>query len=284
MAATKEQLQALKEPMPYKFRVQSSKYGKSTILSYIDSRQVQDRLDEAVGVENWGDEYRIIGDNLFCGISIKVQDENGGDKWVTKWDVGVESNVDKEKGNSSDSFKRSAVKWGVGRFLYSLKTITLKSVTHTNNKEYPAKKDGTILWDVDSLTEYCKELLEQGITDDTKFSKPATKAPTKPAQKATPAPKPADPVKTEPTKPTKPSQANLTAGKVTPSTEFNTTPEEERKNKAKLAFGKLDKAKVLSHLIRNKNLKFTDINTFIEGTPIEDVLAIYDEVKEFKAK
>lgn len=165
---TKTTLKTLEErlqaPMEYKWRLQSAKFGKATMVAYIDSRQVQDRLDEVFGVLGWSDEYREIDGNLYCGITATGTE---GQK-ITKWDVGTESNIEKEKGNSSDSFKRSAVKWGIGRFLYSLDVITLKTVTHTNNKEYPADSSGKILWDVETLNKYCSELVNKGITDDTK--------------------------------------------------------------------------------------------------------------------
>lgn len=173
-----ERLQA---PMEYKWRLQSAKYGKATVVAYIDSRQVQDRLDEVFGVTGWSDEYREIGGNLYCGITII--DPDTGER-VTKWDVGTESNIEKEKGNSSDAFKRSAVKLGVGRFLYSLSVITLRAVTHTNNKEYPATKEGKILWSPEEIFKYCQDLYNKGIYDDTKTSTPPVNKSPKVAPKA----------------------------------------------------------------------------------------------------
>ena len=161
-------LKKLAEPIDYKYRLQSAKNGRATIVSYIDSRQVQDRLDEIVGADNWQDDYKTIGNNLFCGISINVPADDGIPNWVTKTDVGTESNVDKEKGEVSDAFKRAAVKWGIGRFLYSLGIITLKAKAHTNGKEYPCKDDNTILWSVDDLTAYCRLVSASGELDRTK--------------------------------------------------------------------------------------------------------------------
>ena len=160
----------LSAPMEYKWRLQSIKGNRATMVAYVDSRQVQDRLDEVFGVLGWKDEYREIGGNLFCGISVYTPE--GG--WVTKWDVGTESNVEKEKGNSSDSFKRSAVKLGVGRFLYSLDIITLNTATHTNGRNYPATSAGKILWTPKQITEYCNELTEKGIVDDTRSNRSKT--------------------------------------------------------------------------------------------------------------
>ena len=46
-------LEDLKKELPYKWRVQSSRYGKATCVAYIDARDCQDLLDEVVGPENW---------------------------------------------------------------------------------------------------------------------------------------------------------------------------------------------------------------------------------------
>lgn len=53
----------------------------------------------------------------------------------------------------------------------------------------------------------------------------------------------------------------------------------KRKAKAKAAYAKLDTPKVLEHLIRERNLKFVSVNTFIEQSPIELVQEVYDSVK-----
>ena len=166
-------LKDLKKEIPFKWKVQTAKYGKAHIVAYIDARDVQDILDEVVGAENWKDQYSVINGNLYCGIGIKVNDE-----WVTKWDVGVESSFDKEKGNSSDAFKRAAVKWGVGRFLYSLPILTLKTGIH-NKKEYPAFDNGTIIWDKEQFNEFCNEIYKSGQYDRTRIRT----APAKPQPK-----------------------------------------------------------------------------------------------------
>lgn len=148
----------LLKPIPYKFRLQSAKYGKATIVSYIDSRDLQDRLDEVVGAANWQVRYEEIKGNLFASIGI-----NTGNEWVWKSDCGTESSVEKAKGEASDSFKRAGVMWGVGRFLYSLPPITLQTTKHTNKagveKEYPVDNTGRILWNGDDLSAYCALLV-----------------------------------------------------------------------------------------------------------------------------
>ncbi len=140
-------LEKLKEEMPYKWRVQSySKFKpQATCVAYIDSRDVQDRLDEVCGPERWQRDHKEIKGNLFAGIGIKIEDE-----WVWKWDCGTESREDKEKGESSDSFKRAAVLWGVGRFLYStgIQRITANQVKTKDNYPYPVDASGNKIWDL----------------------------------------------------------------------------------------------------------------------------------------
>ena len=104
-------LDALKQPFKaVHFRPKTCYNENLLLLAYLDSRDVMKRLDDVVGYE-WACEYKEIKGNLFCGITI-----NG----ITKWDCGTESNMDAEKGESSDAFKRAAVRWGIGRYLYYL--------------------------------------------------------------------------------------------------------------------------------------------------------------------
>lgn len=156
----KIQVELLK-PIDFKYRIQSTKFGKATVVSYIDARQLQDRLDEVVGAENWQVKYEERKGNLFAGIGIKHDGE-----WIWKFDCGTESNVEKEKGEASDSFKRAGVMWGVGRFLYSLPIITLDTKDHTNKAgkttAYPADDKGNILWNADDLNKYCHSLSAKG--------------------------------------------------------------------------------------------------------------------------
>lgn len=90
------------------------------LLLYKTARTDMDVLDEAVGAENWANDYKVIDGILYGGIAVQVQ---RGDsplrEWVWKWDCGVESNVEKEKGQASDAFKRAGFRWGIGRELYT---------------------------------------------------------------------------------------------------------------------------------------------------------------------
>lgn len=87
-----------------------------SLLMYKDARVDMKLLDEVVGPMNWKREHELINGNLFCTVS--VYDRESG-QWVSKQDVGVESNTEKEKGQASDAFKRACVNWGIGRELYT---------------------------------------------------------------------------------------------------------------------------------------------------------------------
>lgn len=149
-----EFLKALSKPIPYKWRIQSVSKNKpqATCVAYIDARDVADVLDQYC-VEGWQNEYREVAGNLFCGIGIRINGE-----WEWRWDCGVESNTEKEKGRASDAFKRAAVKWGVGRFLYDLgfQYVTTNEAKTGNNQPYPVE-NGNRIWD---LTKYFNHKLK----------------------------------------------------------------------------------------------------------------------------
>lgn len=87
-----------------------------SLLLYKDARVDMNILDETVGAMNWERSHCELKNNIYCGISIWDTDKH---MWVTKWDCGKESNTEAEKGESSDSFKRSGFAWGIGRELYT---------------------------------------------------------------------------------------------------------------------------------------------------------------------
>lgn len=135
-------LEDLKKEMPYHWRVQQAKEYGTSLVAYVDARDVEDTLDKVVGPDKWQCEYTEATGQMICRIGILC-----GDQWVWKSDGGSESNIEKAKGLLSDSFKRAGVKWGIGRFLYRLKVIKLPSIKGWQDKFYPAhdiKKYGPV--------------------------------------------------------------------------------------------------------------------------------------------
>lgn len=93
-----------------------------SLLLYKDARCDMSILDETVGAFNWNREHKELKGVIYCGVTITGSDG----KSATKWDAGSESNTEAEKGESSDSFKRACVNWGIGRELYSAPFIWVK--------------------------------------------------------------------------------------------------------------------------------------------------------------
>lgn len=87
-----------------------------SLLLYKDARVDMNVLDETFGVTGWQRTHELIGDRLYCTVSIYDEDKK---QWISKQDVGTESYTEKEKGQASDSFKRACFNIGIGRELYT---------------------------------------------------------------------------------------------------------------------------------------------------------------------
>lgn len=91
---------------------------KALALAYIDARHVMERLDAVCGVAGWQCKYSHANGKTICDLAIKINDE-----WIWKADGAGDTQVEAEKGAISDAFKRAAVKWGIGRYLYELDAV-----------------------------------------------------------------------------------------------------------------------------------------------------------------
>jgi hypothetical protein len=108
------------DPSEVKFKPAVVSGNRAMALGYVDARVVQDRLDEVLGVIGWQDDYQVQPDgSVICRLKVRL-----GDEWITKMDVGGQSEQpdggDRLKAAFSDALKRAAVKFGVGRYLYRL--------------------------------------------------------------------------------------------------------------------------------------------------------------------
>lgn len=113
---------------PFDGRAVKTRQAKGAIVSFVTARVVANRLDDVLGPENWRDEYQPRGDDcMSCRLSIRLPDG----EWLAKEDVGgcpvildkngevvYQDDCRRAKSACSDSFKRAAAKWGVGRYLY----------------------------------------------------------------------------------------------------------------------------------------------------------------------
>jgi hypothetical protein len=85
-------------------------------LAYIDARTVMDRLDSVVGWDCWQNSYSAgVGSSIVCNIGVRIAND-----WIWKSDGAGASDTEPEKGMLSDAFKRAAVRFGIGRYLYEL--------------------------------------------------------------------------------------------------------------------------------------------------------------------
>lgn len=94
-------------------------YGE--ILLYQDARAAQRILDDVFGLD-WKNDYTEISGETYCTISIWNSTRQC---WVTRQNVGTESNIESVKGRASDAFKRAASTLGIGRSLYSAPKISI---------------------------------------------------------------------------------------------------------------------------------------------------------------
>jgi hypothetical protein len=120
LGALQAALAAPFDPREVEWKPQAVNGNRALAIAYIDARAVMARLDRVVGLAGWQDDYEVLGDgNVICRLRLRL-----GGEWITKADVGGESDQkdegDRRKASFSDALKRAAVKWGVGRYLYSL--------------------------------------------------------------------------------------------------------------------------------------------------------------------
>jgi len=117
-----QQLAAPFPPDKVSWRVGSTTQDKAKGLAfaYIDARDVMQRLDDVCGPENWQDRYPHATAKTVCEIGSRVGRGNGTFEWVWKSDGAGDADVEAEKGALSDAFKRAAVRWGIGRYLYDI--------------------------------------------------------------------------------------------------------------------------------------------------------------------
>lgn len=123
--AVKRRLKEPFDPADIDWRPQGkeNKDGKTCILAYVDARTVQDKLDEAVGAENWTFKWEPVA---VVNGELKVAKGVLSIYGVPKEEVGDASNFEGNKGTISDALKRCAVMWGVGRYLYSLPKVWVR--------------------------------------------------------------------------------------------------------------------------------------------------------------
>lgn len=97
-----------------------------SLLLYKTARVDRAILDEEFGVMSWQNDFKVIDGKMYGGIGVWSNDLS---EWIWKWDCGVESNTEQEKGQASDCFKRAGFKWGIGVELYTAPFIWINAET-----------------------------------------------------------------------------------------------------------------------------------------------------------
>jgi len=151
-------LKELQKPFNYsdiKWRVGkvNKKEQTALVFAYVSNRAIQTRFDAVFGINGWKNEFKewhndkmpldlvalaehskattyntkeevavsyykdYMSQSQLCGISVWDDEKK---EWITKWDGADDTNFEKTKGGLSDSQKRAAYQWGVGRYLYDL--------------------------------------------------------------------------------------------------------------------------------------------------------------------
>ncbi|MCW8830171.1 MAG: Rad52/Rad22 family DNA repair protein [Gammaproteobacteria bacterium] len=123
------------------------------VLAYVAARAIQDRLDSVFGVDGWKDEYRVLGNNIICRLSVK--NDNG--EWIAKENGAPETDIESFKGGISNAFKRVAASgYGIGRYLYKLDTKFAECSIENRNGWNQAKDSKTskyIYWKTPKLND-----------------------------------------------------------------------------------------------------------------------------------
>ena len=151
-------------------------------VPYVTNRAIQGRLDEVVGPGNWKNEFRPGPDGgVMCGLSVRV-----GEEWVTKWDGAENTDIEGVKGGLSGAMKRSAVQWGIGRYLYGLDE-TFAQVSENGSLRGKTKDGKPFRWDPPQLPKWA-------LPEPKRAVRPAAVAPAEPVVE--PVAEPAPPVLT----------------------------------------------------------------------------------------
>lgn len=96
---------------------------KAILLLYKNARVDMDMLDEHFGCLGWQREHTFKDGKNYCRVSVY---DTKTSRWVSKEDVGIESNTEETKGEASDAFKRACVNFGIGRELYTSPSISIE--------------------------------------------------------------------------------------------------------------------------------------------------------------
>lgn len=176
----------LLEPSDIEVRAQQVTAKGAALLLYKNARVDMAILDEQFGMFGWQREHLFKDGKNYCRVSIWDKENK---HWVTKEDIGTESNTEKEKGEASDAFKRACVNIGIGRELYTSPFIWValeESEVSTNEKSGKWQINPRVNFEVKHIAYDTKRTIcELEIVDQngqSRFTFPRTKSKTTPAR------------------------------------------------------------------------------------------------------
>ncbi len=132
-----EILNALKRPfdprqISWRVGATSKDKSKGIALAYLDARDVMRRLDDVFGMD-WQCRYTHADNKTICEIGVLIDGV-----WLWRAGGAGDTDIEAEKGAISDAFKRAAVLFGIGRYLYELPNTWVQIDEYKKLKETPA--------------------------------------------------------------------------------------------------------------------------------------------------
>lgn len=124
-----------------------------TLLLYKDSRCDQNILDETLGPDGWSSTTRKEDGTFITSLFVKGKDSpSDWRQWPCKEGVGSAGNFEPEKSAASDSLKRAASMWGLGRELYTAPRIFCGVPTIKDGNSYKLERPSDQYgWSVHSI-------------------------------------------------------------------------------------------------------------------------------------
>lgn len=139
--------------------------GGNSLLLYKTARVDANILDETVGCFNWQKRFYQVKNTMICAIAINVNYDKPDlpPLWIEKADGGDDDyTMEKVKAECSDSMKRAAFQWGIGRNLYTAPKIKIpdqfKNSQYFDVAEIGYDKNGNIV-DLVITTNFGKDIV-----------------------------------------------------------------------------------------------------------------------------
>ena len=139
--------------------------GGNSLLLYKTARVDANILDETVGCFNWQKRFYQVKNTMICAIAINVNFDKPDlpPLFIEKCDGGDDDyTMEKVKAECSDSMKRAAFQWGIGRNLYTAPKIKIpdqfKNSQYFDVAEIGYDKNGNII-DLVITTNFGKDIV-----------------------------------------------------------------------------------------------------------------------------